>query len=53
MRVCKEKGKMGTSGFAFPEFTLLTKQSTHSDKLGARPSKNRIIDLNGDNTLQC
>ena len=53
MRVCKEKGKMGTGGFAFPEFTLLTKQSTHSDKeastmslsLGARPSKNRIIDF--------
>ena len=43
---------MGTGGFAFPEFTLFTRQSTHSDKeastmslsLGARPSKNRIMD---------
>ena len=48
MRVCKGEGKMGTGGFAFPEFTLLTRQSTHSDKeastmslsLGAKPSEN-------------
>ena len=40
---------MSTGGFAFPEFTLFTRQSTHSDKeastmslsLEARPSKNR------------